>query len=44
MFWTHFPVFMPTMLKTSAIVSRTTEAPAAYVGLCSSAAKQLPKT
>ena len=29
MFWTHFPVFMPTMLKTSAIASSTSDAPAA---------------
>ena len=44
MFWTHLPVFSPTMLNASAIPSRTSEAPAAYVWLCSSAAKRVPKT
>ena len=29
MFWTHLPVFMPTMLKASAIARSTSEAPAA---------------
>ena len=44
MFCTHLPVFIPTMLKKSAIARRTSEAPAAYIGLCSSAANRVPKT
>src|SRR5262245_51187233 len=43
MFCTHLPVFIPTMLKTSAIVRSTSEAPAAYTGLCSRCANRVPK-
>jgi hypothetical protein len=44
MFWTQRPVFIPMMLKTSAMSRSTRAAPAVYVVLCSRWANRRPKT